>query len=139
MNHRLILAKKYLIVFIILISIVIINANFAYSATVSELLEQTGGAALYDTTEEATDVPILVGRIIRTFLSLLGVFFIGLTIYGGFLWMNARGDAEQVNKAKGVIKDALIGLIIAISAYAITYFVLSSIVKYYATQKASGF
>ena len=73
----------------------------------------------------------LVGNIIKAFLSLLGVFFIGLTIYGGFLWMNARGDAEQVKKAQDIIRDALIGFIIIIAAYAITYFILFYIAKNY--------
>ncbi|MCX6796279.1 MAG: hypothetical protein NTW06_02150, partial [Candidatus Falkowbacteria bacterium] len=65
----------------------------------------------------------IIGLVIRTILSILGVFFIGLMIYGGYLWMTAMGKEQQVTKSKDLITAALIGLIIIVSAYAISYFV----------------
>lgn len=88
MKYKLISATSYLIVFIVLISVISISIDFAYSASVSQLLKDTGDAALYDTS--ATDPATLVGGIIKVFISFLGVFFVGLTIYGGFLWMSAH-------------------------------------------------
>jgi len=138
MKHKLMSVQKYLIAFIVFISVASVGVDLVYSASVSDLLNETGTAALYDTSETATDPATLVGGIIKVFLSFLGVFFVGLTIYGGFLWMSARGDSEKAEKAKGIIRDALIGLIIAISAYAIAYFVLYSLSQY-ANKSASGF
>ena len=63
--------------------------------------------------------------IIEAFLSLLGVIFIILMIIAGYDWMSAAGDERKVDKAKDTILRAIIGLIIIVSTYAITYFVFN--------------
>ena len=64
---------------------------------------------------------------IKAFLGLLGIIFLVLIIYAGFLWMTAQGDEEKVTKAKDTITRAVIGLVIIILAYSITYFVFSNL------------
>ena len=78
-------------------------------------------------TREANNVNTLIGTIIKTALSLLGVVFLVLMIYGGFLWMTDRGNEEQLKRAKNLISAAIIGLIIVVAAYAISYFVIEKI------------
>jgi len=75
----------------------------------------------------SNSVDVIVGNIITTALSLLGVVFVLLMIYGGFLWMMARGEEAQVTKAKDLIQAAIIGLVIVIGAYAIAVFVISKL------------
>lgn len=75
--------------------------------------------------DDNTALPRLIGRIISTALSLVGTLFLVLMIYGGFLWMTARGDQKNVQKARDLISSAIIGLIIVASAYAITTFLIS--------------
>jgi hypothetical protein len=70
-----------------------------------------------------TDIASKVGKLIGVVLSFVGVIFFILVIYGGFLWMTARGDSGQVEKAKDLLYAAAIGLIIVLSAYAITAFI----------------
>ena len=72
---------------------------------------------------------VIVGRIIRVALGLLGIIFVGLTTYGGFLWMTSGGNEENVKKAKTLITNGIIGLLIIVTAYAITYFVTRSIAE----------
>lgn len=60
---------------------------------------------------------------IKSFLSLLGLVFLVLILYAGYSWMTARGDEQQVTKAKDTIQRAAIGLAVVLAAYAITYFV----------------
>ena len=74
---------------------------------------------------EGTDIPSLIGQIVGAGLSFIGVLFFILVIYGGFLWMTARGNEEQVTKAKELIRAAIIGLIIIVAAYAIAFFIFS--------------
>ncbi|MBI4139136.1 hypothetical protein HY479_03230, partial [Candidatus Uhrbacteria bacterium] len=50
-------------------------------------------------------------------------------LYGGFLWMTAGGSEEGVTKAKTMIRNAIIGLVIIVAAFSISNFVLSSLVK----------
>lgn len=68
---------------------------------------------------------ILVAQIVQGVLSLLGVVFFVLVLYGGFKWMKARGNEDEVEKAKEVIINATIGLALILAAYAISVFVVS--------------
>lgn len=67
----------------------------------------------------------VIGGIIQGALALVGVIFLALTVYGGYLWMLAREDEAQAEKAMQIIKMAVIGLAVVLAAYAITFFVVS--------------
>ena len=75
----------------------------------------------------SADLATTVATVIKTVLALVGTIFLVLTIYAGILWMTAQGNEEQVTKAVGIIKASVIGLVIIMSAYAITYFVTSKL------------
>ncbi len=74
-----------------------------------------------------TDLLSIIGTIINVLLGLLGVIFLLLTIYAGFLWMTSSGNEETVTKAKGILKTAIIGLVITLAAYSIAGFVIQQI------------
>lgn len=76
-----------------------------------------------------TDVPIgqIVATIIQAILGLLGLIFLALTIMAGFKWMTAGGDEKQVGEATASLKSAVIGLIIVLSAYTLTYFIFKAL------------
>ena len=92
-------------------------------AKITEVAGDTGAG--YDT--DGDDIGSLIGTVIKAALSLLGVVFLVLMIYGGFLWMTDRGNEEQLKRAKNLITAAIIGLIIVVAAYAISYFVIEKI------------
>ena len=62
----------------------------------------------------------IITNIIQIFLGFIGIILVSLIIFGGFKYMTAGGDDDKVRKAKSLIKQALIGVIIIICAYAIT-------------------
>ena len=70
-----------------------------------------------------------LGTVVKTALSLVGVIFLSLMVYAGYLWMTARGDESQVEKAQKMIRSAVIGLIITVAAHSITSFVVPRIVE----------
>jgi len=74
---------------------------------------------------QQTDLITLIGRIITIFLGFLGVIFLGLLLYAGYTWMTAGGDPAKVDSAKNTIRNAIIGLLIIMSAWAITAFVIN--------------
>jgi hypothetical protein len=86
-------------------------------------LNATAGAAQINT---STDVPTLIGTVIKAGLGLVGMIFLGLMVYAGVVWMIARGDESKTTKAKDTIIAAIIGLVIVVGAYAITNFVVNS-------------
>ncbi|MFH1522455.1 MAG: hypothetical protein ABIE43_01390 [Patescibacteria group bacterium] len=89
----------------------------------------SGQEAGYET-ENLSGAPAelnLISVVISIALSFLGVIFLVLMIYAGYLWMTARGNEEQATKARNTITAAIIGLVIVLAAYAISYFVISRI------------
>lgn len=76
---------------------------------------------------KGTEMPIeyYIGTGLSLLFSLLGIIFLVLTIYAGIQWMTAQGNTSHVEKAKSTLVKAIAGLIICLSAYAITYFVMN--------------
>ncbi len=68
-----------------------------------------------------------ISFIIKIFLGFLGIIFIILVIWAGYNWMTAGGNEEKVSKARTTIYRAIIGLVITVSAYAITYFIFNAL------------
>ncbi|MFA6194566.1 MAG: hypothetical protein WC719_02355 [Patescibacteria group bacterium] len=70
-----------------------------------------------------------VGQIISVALSFVGVLFFILMIYAGILWMTASGNEQQISKAKGLLINAIIGIIVVFSAYALTAFLGNNLLQ----------
>ncbi|OGY47378.1 MAG: hypothetical protein A2663_01590 [Candidatus Buchananbacteria bacterium RIFCSPHIGHO2_01_FULL_46_12] len=70
-----------------------------------------------------------IAEIIGIVLGFLGIIFLVLLIYAGFLWMTAAGSEEKVKKAKDIMIAAIIGVTIILTAYAITWFVFNNLLK----------
>lgn len=73
----------------------------------------------------AFDIRIIIANIIKVALGLIGIVLVCLLIYAGYLWMTAGGNEEQITQAKSVIRNAVIGLAIILSAYSIVAFVMN--------------
>jgi hypothetical protein len=64
------------------------------------------------------------GKVLHFYvIAFTGILFLVLMIWGGYLWMTAKGNTEQLDKARTVITDTIIGLIIILAAYAITIYI----------------
>ena len=85
-------------------------------------LSETAGTAGYSTTN--ANALGLASNIISIIIGLVGVIFLVLVLYGGFLWMTATGNEKQVETAKNIIVRAVSGTVIVLLAYAITYFII---------------
>ena len=70
-----------------------------------------------------TDLKQTVLNIIRLVLGLMTLIAVVLVIYGGFVWLTAAGNEENIEKAKKIISAAVIGLIIILLAWAVVIFV----------------
>jgi len=84
-------------------------------------------AAGYGTTK--TDLPTIIAGLINVALTLLGSLLLVYLLYGGFLWMTAGGDEKKVDKARDLIKNAIIGVVIVAAAYAISSYVLLKLLE----------
>ncbi len=79
--------------------------------------------------QQQTDLPTMVGRIINIALGFIGILLLAYILFAGFTYMTAGGDAKKVDTATTMIKNAVIGLLIVVAAFAISNFVLSSLVN----------
>ncbi len=123
---------KYLIIFFIFfLSISTVQAAFNPLEDSSEMKKQTKALAeqaqFNTSTGEGEGLGLIMATVIKAFLGLLGIIFIVLIITAGYKWMTAGGNEEKVKEAQEMIKKAVIGLIIIVAAYAITYFVFNAL------------
>ena len=88
-------------------------------AQLEEITNKTGIASNLGQVE----IGQMAARGIQVVLGFLAIIFLGLTLMAGFKWMTAGGNEESIKKAQKTLKAAIIGLIIVLAAYTITYFV----------------
>jgi TRAP-type C4-dicarboxylate transport system permease small subunit len=70
------------------------------------------------------------------FLDVAGVIFLILIVFAGYRWMTAGGNEEGVTKAKETLQRAVIGLAIVLFAYAMSIFIINSLIVSTVTIKA---
>lgn len=97
---------------------------------------------VYETGTSAQDLqnslPRAVGRVISAVLGLVGVILLCIMVYAGFLWLTAGGDDGQVDHAKNLIKNGVIGMAITLSAFIITNFVVNQLTSALVSSGSSG-
>ncbi len=121
------------IILIIIITIFAININsltcLAYDFDENSGIKNTAEVTGHNKSEifKKDNLPEAIGMVIKISLGLLGVAFLFLIIYGGYTWMLAKGNQQEVDKAIKTIQNALIGLIVVLMAYVITTFIAISL------------
>ncbi len=83
------------------------------------------GANYVDNTGQSRTVEGVVSTLITAVLSILGAIFLAMLIYAGFLRFTAGGNEQKLKRSSDIMWESIIGLLIVIGAYAISYFVLS--------------
>ena len=57
----------------------------------------------------------------------IGIVAVIMIILGGYNYLTSQGDSSKVSKGKTTILYGVVGLIIAVSASAITYFIINNV------------
>lgn len=100
------------------------NFTLAYdTSNIQGFLESTrGGTGL-----TISSIFSVIGKLISGLVALVGAFFVALIIYGGITWLTSTGDSGKIEKAKKTITYAVIGVIVVLSAWNLTTFVITTI------------
>ncbi len=93
------------------------------------LLKNVGTQAKFNTATNQNSLATTVGNIISVSLGILGIIFLVFTVYAGFLYLTAGGDEDQVKTAIQYMRNALIGLVIVLTSYGITKWVVNSAIQ----------
>ncbi|HBW73756.1 MAG TPA: hypothetical protein DEF59_00640 [Candidatus Magasanikbacteria bacterium] len=75
-----------------------------------------------------TDIRVIIAKIIRAVLGLVGLIMISFIVYAGYLWMTSEGEEEKIMTAKNMLKNLVIGLAIILMSVAIVQFVIQKLV-----------
>ena len=68
-----------------------------------------------------------IDNIVNTLLFIIGIIAVLVIIIGGIMFATSAGDPSRAKRAKDTILYAVIGLVVAILAYAIVNFVVSAL------------
>ena len=74
------------------------------------------------------DIRGVVMTILNVILGFLSVVAVVITLWGGFKWMTAGGNEDQVSEARRIILAGIVGMAVIFSAYAVSIFVIRSLV-----------
>lgn len=78
-------------------------------------------------TSGAQDLPNLIGRFVGVIIGVLGIILVIRIIQAGIMYMTAGGDPGKVDKAKKMITEGIVGIVIIIAAYSISSFVIDAL------------
>ena len=67
----------------------------------------------------------LITNVVNTMLFIIGVLSVIMIVYGGIMYVISAGDSTRVGKAKNTVMYAVVGLVVALMAYAIVNFVIA--------------
>ena len=76
-----------------------------------------------------TDLYTMIQNILNWIFGVIGIVAVIMIIIGGFNMMISSGDPGKVKKGKDTILYGIIGLVVAILAFAIVNFVLTNVFK----------
>lgn len=114
---------------IILILIFVVALFGAADLVLAQAGDLTGIEFGEGTGLSQVDPRIVAARVIRAILGFLGILAVGLIIYGGWMYMTSEGNEEKMEKAKKLLRNAVIGLIVILSAFGIASFILSRLLS----------
>lgn len=85
----------------------------------------SGSNAVCNATAADNNVSSMAKVIINTLLLILGIIAVIMIIFGGIRYTTSAGDASRVKAAKDTVMYSVVGLVVAILAFAIVNFVLT--------------
>ncbi len=113
------------------------QANFGKVFT--SRFKDTVGEIYAEPADITESLPLAIGRFINIIISFAGIVLVIIIVYASFLWLTARGNDSQVEKAKLWMRNAIIGLLITMGAFVITSFIVNQVesnLRNVATQEA---
>jgi len=71
--------------------------------------------------------PAVIIKYVQVILAFLGLMALIMIVISGYNWMMAGGNEEKIKKAKGILRSAIIGMIVVLLSWMIVLFVFSRV------------
>jgi hypothetical protein len=120
---------KILTLSLFFITVFFIFANFASAALLDTKSITVQVAIPGQENTSFTDFGQYMRAIFSFILGAVGILATVVIMFAGFLWMTARGNAEQVGRAKGYMSGAVLGVVLALGSYFILYIINPKLVE----------
>ena len=124
--------KVTLISFAALLGVLTMVPAYANASPASEIQGGVNAVGGNETVQDAkgNTVPVTLGdrlkTIVNIMLFILGAIAVIMIVIGGIKYTTSNGDSSSITSAKNTILYAVVGLIIAVMAFAIVNFVVTS-------------
>ena len=121
---RLRLTRQHIITLLPMLALVAVGLALStdHSVLASAADIQGGVNSVNDGNEQT--LPEVITNVINLLLFIIGIAAVLMLIIGGFRYVTANGEANNVTAAKNIILYSLIGIVVSLSAFGIVNFVL---------------
>ncbi len=118
--------SKILIIGLLLLPILVLAQDeFGIWETAHYALPTNLGLAASST--DTPSIVAVIATVIQIILGVVGVVLLIMILYGGFMWITSSGNEQKIAKAKAIFGGALIGLVIILTAYVVTSFIMRNL------------
>lgn len=77
--------------------------------------------------EYASDIAIIIGNLVRILIAIAGSLAVILLLVSSIYYITAMGDPGRVKKAKDIIVNTCLGLVLVIASYAIVTYLVGAL------------
>lgn len=98
----------------------------SYNALAAPVDEIGDGVTQAGGDDAGGDLPGFIKATVNILLYLLGAVAVVMIVLGGIKYATSNGDSSSITSAKNTILYAVVGLVVAIMAYAIVNFVITA-------------
>ncbi len=118
-----------LIAFFLLLPFLVFADDVADKKAIQYGAQKVYHNSLLSTIGIANKEPLAIAQsIVTVILGFVGIVLFTLVLYAGFIWIKAKDNSSEVEKAKGIIENALTGIVVISLAYAISEFIFNRLV-----------
>ncbi|MDD5043828.1 MAG: pilin [Patescibacteria group bacterium] len=104
---------------------------------IEKQLGATAGETLYFSSSRVNNIFLFMATLIRYAGGFLGLVFLGVIVYAGFVWMTAGGNEQNIEKAKKLLFNGVIGIAIVLLSVSIWIFIVENVIKNIALENPS--
>ena len=118
---------KVMMAGLMIIAVMAFSVGLLAPISVSAAGELKDGATAAHNADTPTEIKVVIKNITNTALFIIGAISTLMLIYGGIRYTISGGDEKAITSAKNTILYAVIGIVVAVAAYAIVNFVITAL------------
>ena len=126
---------KSILISTLMVAVMVFGVSIIYQTGNTEIAgavnsEITSGMnATSAGTSTPTDANVVIKNVTNIMFFIIGAVSVIMLIYGGIRYTTSGGNANSVTAAKNTIMYSIIGLVVAILAFAVVQFVVNQVME----------